>query len=69
MNLWLTTAKLYALSDWEHPRILKSCSTYNITTKTMHMPKNYTIMETLASENVIENKFSGTSRVDSRIRH
>ena len=27
------------------------------------------IMETLASENFIENKFSGTSRVDSQIRY
>ena len=37
--------------------------------KTMKIHKNCTIIETLVSEILIENKFSGTSRVDSRIRH
>ena len=35
----------------------------------MKIPENCTIIETLSSEILIENKFSGTSRVDSRIRH
>ena len=57
MKLWLMIAKYVALSPGEHPRILKSCLTFDITTKPCTYLKIVLPWKPWRSQNYLETNF------------